>query len=355
MPGMKLVLTGGGTGGHIYPALEVGRLAGEQGAQLTYLGSKRGQEGGICAKLGIEFTSFPAEPLYSLRTPRGWKSLKHLLKARRAVIAHFRLNRPDVVFSTGGYSAGPVVSAAKKLGIPYCIHEANSIPGRSNRLYAKDASAFTCLFNKTLSVPGLSAKRVGQPIRQELRLAAQAREFGPQQTVFVFGGSQGAQYLNSVVPELSQDSRFSEVNWLHVSGPSNFDAMQARWGGQPNYIIKPFPDSESMAAAYQSASLVVSRSGGSLAEIACFGIPSVLVPLPTAADNHQWHNAKEFQDMSVATLIEQGQDRQVLTDAIFAWISDDSRSRQASTTLDEWDIADATQRIVDLLVAAAKH
>ena len=121
---MRLIITGGGTGGHIYPALVVGRLAKDSGAELLYYGSLRGQESKACEELGIPFTGFASYPLYSLRTLRGIKALIKLQQARGKARQALRQSKPDVIFSTGGYSAGPIVAAARDLGIPYTIHTA---------------------------------------------------------------------------------------------------------------------------------------------------------------------------------------------------------------------------------------
>ena len=148
---MRLVLTGGGTGGHIYPALVVGRVAAEAGADLAYFGSIRGQESKACSELGIAFTAFPSEPLYSLKSIRGIKALVKLQQSRFLARKALKSSAPDVVFSTGGYSAGPVVAAARDLGIPYTIHTADSIPARSSRMFADKAAAFSCTFRSTIS------------------------------------------------------------------------------------------------------------------------------------------------------------------------------------------------------------
>lgn len=143
---MRIVVTGGGTGGHVYPALEVARLSRELGHEIVYLGSQRGQEAVVCKRENILFHGFPSQPLYSLTSPAGWKAAAAILKSRMMAKAALRAARPSVVFSTGGYSAGPVVSAARSLKIPYMLHEANSAPGRSNLLFAKEAFVVGTVF-----------------------------------------------------------------------------------------------------------------------------------------------------------------------------------------------------------------
>ena len=163
------MITGGGTGGHIYPALEVGRLCAERGAQLVYLGSIRGQEGKICEDRGIAFKGFPSEPVFSLKTPRGWKALLNLYRASNMARKALGDLKPAVVFSTGGYSSAPVVRAARSLGIPYVLHEANSVPGRSIKLFAPQAKSVAVTFRRSeKEFPGCRVIRTGMPVRKEL-------------------------------------------------------------------------------------------------------------------------------------------------------------------------------------------
>ncbi|HWA82489.1 MAG TPA: UDP-N-acetylglucosamine--N-acetylmuramyl-(pentapeptide) pyrophosphoryl-undecaprenol N-acetylglucosamine transferase, partial [Fimbriimonadaceae bacterium] len=306
---MRLVVTGGGTGGHVYPALEVARLGKERGAELLYLGSLRGQEGKLCDERGILFKGFPSEPLFSLRSARGWKSLSKLMSARKMAKRHLATARPDVVFSTGGYSAGPVLAAAKALGIPYVIHDGNSVPGRANRMFGKDAKAFLATFFATERFyKERPVTRTGHPIRKQLREAAEGarpKESG-RLTILVLGGSQGSAYLNEAVPTAISAVEV-DANVIHAAGPTNFAETSARVKGLglENYRVEPYLVSEQIADAYREADLVVCRSGSTLAELAVFGLPSVLVPLPTSSENHQLHNAREFEAMEAATISEQ--------------------------------------------------
>src|SRR5271165_2477150 len=146
---MRLVVTGGGTGGHVFPALEIAKAARDRDAFVAYFGSLRGQEGQASAGLGFPFVGFPSEPIYSMRSPRGWLALLKALRSAASAKKELKLLGADVVFSTGGYSAAPVVQAARALGVPYIVHEANSVPGRSNRLFVKQAAHFTCVFRHT--------------------------------------------------------------------------------------------------------------------------------------------------------------------------------------------------------------
>jgi UDP-N-acetylglucosamine--N-acetylmuramyl-(pentapeptide) pyrophosphoryl-undecaprenol N-acetylglucosamine transferase len=265
-----------------------------------------------------------------------------------------------VVFSTGGYSAGPVVAAAKSLRIPYVIHEANSVPGRSNLVFASDAAFFTSVFKCTERfAPGIKLTRTGQPIRKELRDAATDIHPGPQ--ILVLGGSQGSEFLNAIVPMAAP--RFKGLRIMHATGRAHFDSVKVRIAGIENYDVRPYLETPDLVEAYKSSSLVIARSGGTLAEIAMFGLPSILVPLPTSADDHQLHNAREFDAMEAATLLPQPMDRDMYSDYavqmanhIEGWMADGPKRERARKALLDWDIPDATERIARLVQeAAAKH
>jgi UDP-N-acetylglucosamine--N-acetylmuramyl-(pentapeptide) pyrophosphoryl-undecaprenol N-acetylglucosamine transferase len=354
---MRLVITGGGTGGHIYPALVVGSLAREEGAELLYYGSIRGQESRACAERKIPFTGFESYPLYSLRTLRGIKALIKLQQARGRARRALKSSSPDVIFSTGGYSAGPVVAAARDLGIPYTIHTADSVPARSSRMFALQASAFTCTFRSTVdAMKEREVIRTGQPIRRELRQAAGARK-ETQNFVFVIGGSQGSAFLNATVPRAA-DRLPAEVRFLHACGPDHVEATTLevnRLDLADRYEVVPYLKTDEIVEAYSKATVVVARSGGTLAELALFGLPSVLVPLPNSANGHQAHNAEEFVNMNAATLLPQPEaSPEKLASALSGWLGDRGRREVAKKSLAEWDVPDAAERILKLIKGAGK-
>ncbi|MBI5707779.1 MAG: undecaprenyldiphospho-muramoylpentapeptide beta-N-acetylglucosaminyltransferase [Armatimonadetes bacterium] len=357
---MRLAITGGGTGGHVYPALEVARQAREDGAEIVYLGSLRGQESAACQKLEIVFRGFPSAPLYSLKTPRGWKSLGGLIRARIAVKPVLRKLRPDAVFSTGGYSAGPVVSAAQALGIPVVIHEGDSVPGRTNRMFAPKAYAVATTFESAAAqFPGCKVVRTGQPIRKELRDAArnpQPRDLLP--LILVSGGSQGAQALNEASLGAAQRMVGRAMHWLHSTGRNHFEAVfhsYERLGLKDDYEVRSFLDVDAMAEAYCRSTLLVARSGvGTLSEAAAFRLPGIFVPLPHAHANHQYHNAKELEAMGACSVLEQSEVTPARLEAeILGWLDDQSRRERASEALAKWDVPDATERVVALVNEAA--
>ncbi len=359
---MRLAITGGGTGGHVFPALEVARLARAHGHELLYLGSLRGQEGAACQREGIAFQGFSSEPVYSVRTARGMRALAKALIATARARTALKHWKPDVLFSTGGYSAAPVVNAARILRIPYVLLEANSVPGRSNLMFAKQAKSVATVFRSfEANFPGAHVVRTGMPIRQELRAAAKLATNGSKLTVLIVGGSQGSEFLNKAVPQAAAELQREDVDWLHVAGKGNDAKVEAALNAmtatpwKSHYKVVPFLQAEEMAKAYAEATVVVGRSGGSLAELALFGVPSVLVPLPSAAGDHQTLNAGEFVAMGAATLHPQGASTpKSFAQDIAAWLENPEGRKKAREALKAFDDPKATDKILKLIEEAAR-
>jgi len=359
---LKLVVTGGGTGGHVYPALEVARQAREEGSDVLYLGSLRGQEQSACAKAGFRFLGFPSEPLYSVKSPKILKSLWNMSRAMLAAQRAMKQDRPDAVFSTGGYSSAPVVRAAMMLHIPIVLHEQNAVPGRSNRMMAKHAHAVATTFHAAAShFPNSRVVRTGLPVRSELRQAAMARNLTMDaypMRVLVVGGSQGAASINEAA--LQAATRMTkDLKWIHVTGKKHFETIYHTYeklGLSSIYEVKAFLEGSEMAAAYSEASIVIGRSGaGTLSELAAFGLPSILIPYPHSHANHQHENAMEFAGIGAATVIPQTNlGPAKLEEALLSWIESSSARVSAQEALSGWDRPDASDAIIRLLIEAAE-
>lgn len=172
---------------------------------------------------------------------------------------------------------------------------------------------------------------------------------------FIFGGSQGAGFLNEHLPPIAKLMADDTIDWLHATGPAHIEGVRKEVANLAlkHYTCEPFLQGPAMGQAYQYATVVISRSGGSLAELAVFGLPSVLVPLPSAAANHQYHNAKEFSDMGAATVQTEDQfEPNRFAASIREWIASPERREKAKAALKTWDIPDATERIVALIEEA---
>jgi UDP-N-acetylglucosamine--N-acetylmuramyl-(pentapeptide) pyrophosphoryl-undecaprenol N-acetylglucosamine transferase len=361
---MRLVVTGGGTGGHVFPALEVAQAARGQGWSVEYFGSNRGIEGKASEGAGLPFRGFASEPVYRPFSPRGVRSVLRLLKASAAASEALVQTRPDVLFSTGGYASAPVVRAARRLGIPYVLHEQNTVPGRSNRLMAPGAKRVCTVFETSERwFPRGLVVRTGMPIRRELRDSAQGRLTSshglnrPVPIVLVMGGSQGSAALNDVALATAVRMARSEVQWLHLTGLGHFESTSAslsKMAVRSDYAIKAYLDADEMAEALFSCTMALCRSGaGTLSELAAFRKPAILVPYPQSFGDHQTANAREFAAMGAADLLPQGDLAAASVEArIHAWLTDAERLREAEAALARWDVPDSTERILRVLEEA---
>jgi UDP-N-acetylglucosamine--N-acetylmuramyl-(pentapeptide) pyrophosphoryl-undecaprenol N-acetylglucosamine transferase len=359
---VRVIVTGGGTGGHVFPALEVARLAKADGADVLYMGSLRGQERRSCEKVGIPFVGFPSEPIYSIKSPRGWLAALNLLRATVMARRELKRARAHVLFSTGGYSSAPVVTAARGLGLPFVLHEQNSVPGRTNLMAAKRASYVATTFHSADSrFPGSRVVRTGLPVREELREIAASHRLlidASPLCILVVGGSQGAAALNESALATATRMTERDLRWIHVTGKAHFETIfptYEKLGIGAIYEVKSFMEGPAMAEAYAQSAIVVGRSGaGTLSELAAFRIPSVLVPYPAAYANHQFHNAEEFAEMGAAVVVPQDVlHPSKLQEALSGWIDDPSSRERAQQALSEWDQPNAARAILELVSKAA--
>lgn len=352
---MRLVITGGGTGGHVYPALEVASVAQEE-AELLYLGSLRGMEGAACEQRGIAFKGFASEPVYKALSLGGAHAILKLFLASLEAKKELKRFKPDVVFSTGGYSSAPVMRAAKSLGVPLAIHACDTIPGRSLRMFADYAKVVTSSFIHTQQVLGSKVVRTGHPVRGDLRRALSTTT-NKLQKVVVLGGSGGAKFLNDTIPQVAKIT--PEVEFLLAAGKKQFDAYANASEGIPNLKIVPYLEQPELIGALQTASIAIARSGSGISEFAVARIPSILVPLPTSADDHQLHNAIEFMNLGGSSILLQteGQFPQAtpesISENVLSWLQNPERIASAEKSLAEWDQSNATFSIWNEIKKAA--
>lgn len=325
---MRIVLSGGGTGGHIYPALAI---AGEcrkrfERSELLYIGTHRGLESSIIPQEEIPFQSIEITGFKRKLSLDNVRTVLRFVRGVRRAKMLLRQFGPDVVIGTGGYVCGPVLFAASKLGIPTLIHEQNVIPGLTNLFLSRYASTVAVSFRGGESYFP-KAKRViytGNPRATAVQSADKRRGYetlglpeGSRIVIFT-GGSRGARAMNEAMIELAPlVGRLPDVHFVYVTGESYYDStadrIRAIGGEPPNLVVKPYI--HNMPEVLAAASLVVGRAGASsLAEITSLGIPSILIPSPNVTNNHQEANAKLLADAKAAELI---LERQLNGDRLF--------------------------------------
>lgn len=322
---IRILLTGGGTGGHMYPLLAVAdylRKIGESSVEIAYAGSNKGFE------REFEDRYLRTYPIMSSKLRRYadignvFDVPKFFISVIQALAALWSY-MPDAVFSKGGPGALPVVLAARFYRIPVMIHESDAVPGLTNRLSSKYASKIAITFKEAARFfPHRNLILSGIPLRKELmenwvERGGAVRYFGFDEnlpTLLVLGGSQGAQAINNFVIDNLLDL-IQEIQLIHQTGPANINEI----GKQTELILRNVPDdlkkryapkpylsAQDMRVALSAADIVLSRAGASaLSEIALFGKPAILIPLRNAANDHQRANAYAYAQSGAARIVEE--------------------------------------------------
>lgn len=306
---MRLLLAGGGTGGHLFPAVALAQLllAQDDQAAVQFVGTEKGLEARLLPKLGLPLQTVAMAGVVG----RGWRGklemLPRLLTSMNQARKILKKFTPDLVIGVGGYSSVPVLLMAKVLGIPYLIHEQNAIPGLSNKLLGRWAKQiFLSFAGNTAGFDSRKTLLTGNPLRPGLEAVAPlTAEAG---TLLIFGGSRGARAINRAVIEmlpLLQDLP-NCPRILHQTGDADLSEVRRAYaaaGFDPQQVV-PFIDD--MAAAYAEAKLVICRAGATtLAELTVCGRPAILVPFPFAAGDHQTANARTLDVAGAAKLLPQ--------------------------------------------------
>ncbi len=349
---MTVLIAGGGTGGHLYPGIAVAEELRRRGHAVSFVGTERGLEMTAVPKAGFELDLVDVSGLKRvgaralaaglLRLPRAISQARILLMRRH----------PSFVLGVGGYASGPMLIAAKLFGLPTAIMEQNSIPGLTNKVLGRLVDrVFVAFEGSRAFFPASKTALVGNPVRSALAGSLPASG-AARPSLLVFGGSQGARRLNELVPQaIALCPERPRV--LHQTGAADVDATRERYaqlGVEAD--VRPFIDD--MASAYRGADVVVCRAGATtLAELGIVGKPAILVPLPTAADDHQTKNAAELVAAGAALLLPQpGLEPPAIAEALGALLRDPARRAQMSERMRALgrpraasDIADAVEQL----------
>jgi UDP-N-acetylglucosamine--N-acetylmuramyl-(pentapeptide) pyrophosphoryl-undecaprenol N-acetylglucosamine transferase len=363
---MKVLLAGGGTAGHVFPAIALAREVVSMGHDVGFVGTSGGQEGRLVSEAGFEFVAVEARPFerrVSLKAVTAPIAAVRSVKACRPLV-----EAADVVVGMGGYVSVPVVLAALRSRRPVVLHEQNAVPGLANRAFARPARRVALAFAEARRALPRRARTVlpGNPVRAEIlavatdreRLAKEARaelelDEG-KRTIVVFGGSQGALHVNRAFAEALRVWDRSDLQVVLLTGPVHVEAVRASLpaGGIVTVRVQGFL--ERMELAYAVADAVVARAGATtIAEIAVSGLPSLLVPYPYATGRHQEANARALQRAGAATMVLDDElDGCVLADRIEWLLSDDHRLRSMGERARAWSKPDAANALARTVLAA---
>jgi UDP-N-acetylglucosamine--N-acetylmuramyl-(pentapeptide) pyrophosphoryl-undecaprenol N-acetylglucosamine transferase len=354
---LRLVIAGGGTGGHLYPGIAVARelLSRQPDARVSFAGTSRGIEARVLPREGFELDVIRSGGLKG-KSLRG--SVRGTLLVPLGLVDAWRIisaRRPDLVIGVGGYSSGPVVLAAVARRIPTMVLEQNAVPGLTNRLLAPLVGAAAVTFDSTRAFFGASAFVSGNPVRPEFYEAADRRQVASgagaaDLNLLVFGGSQGAHALNmsmcDAAPSLA--ARLSSLQVVHQTGERDLDRVRAAYRSAGlRAEVEPFL--YDMGRRLNAADLVVCRAGATtLAEITAAGKASILIPLPTATDDHQRKNAETLALAGGAEVILQSEATgQELATRIVALAMDRDRRDRLARAARALARPDAARVIVD--------
>ena len=353
---MRVLIAGGGTGGHVIPALAIAReLKARYGAEVLFVGTERGIENRLVPQAGhrLELVKVGALKNVTLTT-----RLRTLFDLPRAILQARRIIRefhPDVVVGVGGYASGPAMAAAILGRIPTLAFEPNYVPGFANKIVGRRGSAAAVHFDETRRY-FRNARVVGVPVRVEFfQVAQQGGHDSP--TLLVFGGSQGAHAINeaviAAVPALLR--QIPGLHVIHQTGERDYNDVQSAYTrAGASAEVSAFIDN--MPQAFARACLVICRSGAStVAEVAAAGKPAIFIPFPRAADDHQLRNAEAFANAGAAVLIPESElTAERLATRVTEMLSDRIRLQVMAEKARAMGHKDAAGQVAEMVAELAK-
>jgi UDP-N-acetylglucosamine--N-acetylmuramyl-(pentapeptide) pyrophosphoryl-undecaprenol N-acetylglucosamine transferase len=369
--GLRVVVAGGGTAGHVFPGLALARALKERGHEVSFAGTERGLEARLVPAAGFEFHVVEASPFVRRLSVAALRAPIVALRAVRR--SRDLVSGADVVVGMGGYVSVPAVVGARRLRIPAVLHEQNAVPGLANRVLSRVASSVGLSFAAAASLFPRSVHGrlvvTGNPVREEiLRVPADRaalskegrRELGLEEgrrTVVIFGGSQGALHVDRAAAGACRllQAR-ADLQVLLIAGPAHLDLVRRALPAMPGtaILVRAVGYLDRMDLAYACADLVVARAGATtIAELTAVGLPALLIPYPYATGRHQEANARALQRAGGASVLLDDQlTAETLAGRIESLIDHDERLRAMSERSRAFGRPDAADRLADLVEGA---
>lgn len=365
---MKIVLSGGGTAGHINPALALAEVLESQGHEVFFAGTPHGVESRLVPQAGVPFKAFEASGFDRRHPLTLVKGTLKILRSSGLAKTWLREIKADVVVCFGGYVCIPVGYAAEKLGIPVVVHEQNSVMGMANRELSKKAAAVALTYEVAGGPVGDKSKLVvtGNPVRSSVfdSTREQGREMlgipEDARMLLVFGGSLGARHINTALCKLKDRLlAIPDLYIVHITGPKELDTVNAELALTPDeakrWQVMGYQNrmGETMAAA----DLIVSRAGAtSLAEISARCIPAILVPFPYATEDHQTTNARSYVKAGAAWMVaDKDVEDDYFADGLIDLIENEETRAAMSRAAESFETGDAARKLADVVTKAAKR
>lgn len=367
MSNHRFIISGGGTGGHIFPALSIAEGLRQRlpGAEILFVGAQGKMEMEKVPAAGFKIVGLPVAGFHRGEIWRNLLFLPKLLASlwrARSVVKNFK---PDCVIGVGGYASGPVLKVATQIGIPTLLQEQNSFAGVTNRLLGKKASKICVAYpNMERFFPKEKIVFTGNPIRKGLEDIASKKEeafrfFGldsKMPVVLVVGGSLGARTLNRGILAKLDLIRNSGVQFLWQSGKYYYQELKQELESNPTGNVHLLEFIQRMDLAFAAADLVISRAGaGTISELSVLGMPSILVPSPNVSEDHQTANARALADRGAAVLIKDEEVDAKLVEVALELVQERAGLKSLSEKIREMGTPNATQDIVEVIVSLIKE
>ncbi len=362
----RYMITGGGTSGHINPALAIAGLLQEDAAasgdtcKIKFTGRKTGLEGELVPKAGYEFIDVEALPMPSKPSPQIIKALRAMQRGKKQCLELIKEFKPDCVISTGGYVSGPLLSAARKAGVPIMIHEANAFPGRANKYLSKGAALVMTGFPGQEKIFSKAKKVVytGNPVRDMMfgrTKEGSRKELGidpDRKMVFIMGGSLGSATLTNFVFDIAKKPEYKDVCFFISVGKHNSIEITPEIKAIPNLEIKEYIDRPDLYMS--SADCSILRAGAvTCAEITATGACAIMVPYPYAAHDHQTYNANSLASKGAGIVVSDDDVKAgKLESVLIGLINDPARQESIRKAALSLAVKDTGKRITDAIKSA---
>lgn len=360
MGGPRVLITGGGTGGHLFPGLAIAEALRRRVPQIDirFAGGTHGLETKVVPAHGYPLYRIAVRGLYGVSASRRLLALLRLPVAFAQSLWVLLSFRPHLVIGVGGYASGPMLATALLLGRPCVIQEQNTVPGMTNRIlgrWVRKAFVVVDGMERWFRNPAV----VGSPVRRDiLALREQPAAARPVPVLLIVGGSQGAQAINRAIAEALPllETWGQPLRIVHQTGPVHLEAVQADYAGR-RLEAQVLPFIQDMAAAYRNARLVISRAGASAVnEIVATRRASLLIPIPGTSGDHQLQNARRLERAGAAVVLEQAAlSGQTLAGLIIGLLEDPARLDAMERACDALFPGDSAQRIADDCLALLPH
>lgn len=365
---MKVIIAGGGTAGHVFPAVALAQRLSELGVHVRFTGTSRGLETELVPAAGFALTTMDIRPFPRKFSPDLVRAPLAMYRAERSFRALVR--DADVVVGMGGYASAPAVFAALRAKVPVVIHEQNAVPGAANRYLGRRAEVIALSFEEAGGRLPARVRKVltGNPVREQVATIGQGRErfraeafdvlgLEPsRRTIVMFGGSQGALHVDTVAAEAcAQMSGRADLQVLLLTGRAHLDRVSSLLHRKTDLKVAVLPFLDRMELAYSIADLVVSRAGAtSIAETTVCGLPALLIPYPHATGNHQEANARALERAGAAEVILDGDlSPNLLADRIGTLLDDPAGLAAMSASSAAWGKPDAAVRLAEVVMGEA--